>query len=53
MEIKMKKRKIRFCWTCSDYVHHEHKYKFMAYLCGQFQYLFYKLTGHRIRKAWK
>ena len=38
MEIKMK-RKIKICWTCSDYVYHEHKYKWAAYLCGKIQYL--------------
>ena len=40
---KMKRRKIRIAWTCSDFVHHEHRYKFMAYLCGNIQYIIYKI----------
>ena len=39
----MKKRKIKFIWTCSDYMKHEHKYKFTAWLCGRFQYCMTKI----------
>ena len=31
------KRKLRFNWTCSDYVHHSHKWKWSAWLCGRWQ----------------
>ena len=35
----IKKQKIKMVWTCSDYINHEHKYKFTAWLCGRIQYL--------------
>lgn len=31
------KRKVRIAYTCSDYVHHEHNYKWTAWGCGRFQ----------------
>ena len=31
------KQKIKMVWTCSDYINHEHKYKFTAWLCGRGQ----------------
>jgi len=43
---KRKKRKIRISWSCSDYVHHEHRYKWTAWLCGRIQYIW-----HRIKVA--
>lgn len=39
----IKKRKIKIVWSCSDYCHHEHKYKWTAYLCGRVQYLISRL----------
>lgn len=33
----MKKRKIKIRWTCSNYVHHEHRWKWTARLCGRIQ----------------
>jgi hypothetical protein len=33
------KRKIKFVWTCSDFVKHKHKTYAGAWLCGQLQYL--------------
>lgn len=33
----MKKRRIRFRWTCSDYVHHEHRWYWTVWLCGKGQ----------------
>ena len=33
----LKKKKIRIKYTCSDYCHHEHKYKFTAWICGRIQ----------------
>lgn len=33
-------KKIKFCWTCSDFIHHEHRWKWTAWLCGRVQYLF-------------
>jgi hypothetical protein len=41
----MKKKKIKIVWSCSDHKHHEHKYKFTAYLCGRLQYVFAKLKN--------
>ena len=35
----MKKKKIKFVWSCSDYKDHNHKYRFTAYLCGRLQYV--------------
>lgn len=29
--------KIRFMWSCSDYVYHEHKFKWCAWICGKIQ----------------
>jgi hypothetical protein len=48
------KRKIRFMWTCSDRVKHEHRYKFTAHICGLIQHL-YGLTIQRLgamTKGW-
>jgi hypothetical protein len=33
----LKKKNIRIKYTCSDYCHHEHKYKLTAWLCGRIQ----------------
>lgn len=33
----MKRRKLKFMWTCSDHVHHQHRFKIVAILCGQMQ----------------
>jgi len=35
----MKKRKIKIVWSCSDWVHHEHKTRVGAVLCGWWQRL--------------
>lgn len=32
-------RKPRIHWTCSDTAHHEHRYKWTAWLCGKIQQL--------------
>lgn len=42
-EVK-KKRKLKLCWSCSDYVQHEHRYKWTAYLCGRLQLVKANLT---------
>ena len=34
----MKKRKLKFAWTCSDFSHHQHRWKWIAWLCGRWQY---------------
>jgi hypothetical protein len=34
------KRRIRTRWTCSDYVCHEHRWRWSARLCGMLQRLF-------------
>lgn len=26
-------------WTCSDYVHHSHRFRWVAWLCGRAQLL--------------
>lgn len=42
------KRKIKIRWTCSDFSHHEHKYKLMAWLCGKLQ-----LMGrYKMKQKW-
>lgn len=33
------KRKINMIWTCSDYVHHQHRWRWVAILCGKIQKL--------------
>jgi hypothetical protein len=33
----MKRKKLKIIWTCSDFVHHEHRYKWIAWLCGKWQ----------------
>lgn len=35
----MNRRKITLRWTCSNYVHHEHKFRWIAFICGKFQQL--------------
>lgn len=32
-----KKRKVNVFWTCSDFVHHEHRTRLGAWLCGRWQ----------------
>lgn len=32
-------RELRKHWTCSDFVHHEHRWKWAAWLCGRAQML--------------
>jgi len=34
-----KKRVLRMVWTCSDYCHHQHKWRITAYLCGRAQFI--------------
>ena len=31
------KRSLRTAWTCSDYVHHQHRWRWTAWLCGRWQ----------------
>ena len=33
--IAMPKRKLRYVWTCSDYCHKQHKWKWSAWLHGR------------------
>jgi hypothetical protein len=33
------RHRIRFMWTCSDYIHHEHRWRWSAWLCGRLQYV--------------
>lgn len=33
------KRKLKVHWSCSDKTHHEHRYKWTAWLCGKIQKL--------------
>ena len=35
----MKKKKLSIVWSCSDWVHHEHKTWWGAWLCGRWQRL--------------
>lgn len=34
-----KKRRIRYYWSCSEFVRHEHRWKWTAWLCGRWQLL--------------
>jgi len=36
----MKKKRIRIACTCSDFMHHEHRWRWTAWLCGRGQLLF-------------
>lgn len=38
LDKKVKKKKIRFIWTCSNFVRHEHRWKWSAWICGRCQY---------------
>jgi len=39
------KKKISVCYSCSDLIHHEHKTKIGAWLCGRWQaFLFSQLS---------
>jgi hypothetical protein len=38
----LRKRKIEIRWTCSDFVHHEHRWKWTAWLCGRWQWLLHR-----------
>lgn len=31
------KRRIRLVWTCSNGAHHEHRWRWAAWLCGRIQ----------------
>lgn len=33
----IKPRRLKLCWTCSDYTHHEHRWYWVAWLCGRVQ----------------
>jgi hypothetical protein len=37
------KKKVRIRWTCSDFVHHEHRTKLGAWICGRFQMIMTKV----------
>jgi len=39
------RKKLRPCWTCSDFVHHEHATRIGAWLCGRWQYWRARLSG--------
>lgn len=30
-------RVLRYVWTCADFTHHEHRWKWSAWLCGLLQ----------------
>ena len=36
---KINKRKLKLIWTCSDFVCHEHRWYWSAWLCGRVQYI--------------
>lgn len=31
-------RKIKYVWTCNNFVHHQHRWKWSAWICGRIQY---------------
>lgn len=37
--------KLRLCWTCSDFVKHEHRWRWSAWLCGRLQALMNRSRG--------
>lgn len=41
-----KKHQIRIRWTCSNFVHHEHRTRAGAWLCGRLQY-WHRRLGER------
>lgn len=50
----MSKRKIRIVWSCSDFVHHEHRTKGGAWLCGRVQMVWHSslLPILRMAREW-
>lgn len=49
--------RLRIVWTCGDLVHHEHKTKLGAYMCGRVQRIgfavrFSASTLRWLRRAW-
>jgi hypothetical protein len=38
-KVKPKMKKIRFVWSCTDFVHHEHRFHWTARLCSIIQLL--------------
>jgi hypothetical protein len=38
--LKEDKPKLKIRWSCSDFTHHEHCYKWTAWLCGWMQRIF-------------
>lgn len=34
------RNQVKIIYTCSDFKHHEHRYKWMAAICGRVQYFF-------------
>jgi len=43
----MKKKKVKIKWSCSDYCHHEHRWKWSAWLCGRIQKYKHKYLSRR------
>ena len=39
-----KRQPINIYFTCSDYVHHEHRWRWTAWLCGRLQYVRFQLN---------
>lgn len=52
-DIFFRPHKIKIIWTCSNFVHHEHKFKLTAWLCGRFQYLKFKWDVFVIKYYYK
>ncbi len=40
------KHKLQITWTCSNYIHHQHKWKWSAWICEKLQMLNHLLETH-------
>lgn len=47
----MEQKALRIVWTCSDHMQHQHRFKWVAYLCGRWQYLISKKATLRISEG--
>ena len=49
----MSKRKIKIRYSCSDFSHHEHRYRITAYICGRLQYWLASMEEAKLHRIWK
>lgn len=46
----MRRRRI-ISWTCSDFVHHEHRWKWSAWICSWVQMLWRGIASRRMESC--